>query len=422
MAQVFNHAILLKARLELDLTQEQAAAAAGVDVRTYRRYESGAVNDPREGFSVRHPTRRRLIERLSAELGIPEADLVVEKSTEAAAAAPEAPKPAPTVVATTTGEKAASEAQEALFRPLFAHTLQRARHFVGREDVLDRLKAWFEEPRPTDKVVAIVAVGGTGKTAILERFTGALGDAPRAGGVLVWSFYEDPRTESFLEQALRYFAPGSEAPPGERLARLEDALRRGPPHLLVLDGIETVQSEGGAGRAHGELNDALLRRLLCAVARGLGRARTLITSRFELSDLSAWEGSGCRTIRLATLSSREGVDLLRAWGIAGGDGALNKLAATTGGHALSLAMIGSYVGAFLGGDPSRMGAIDLEAAARDDVLARRLNAVLWAYARALSQEERDLLARLAVFPGGAGEEAILMTIRAGGAIAGSLAG
>ncbi|KYF67174.1 hypothetical protein BE04_38945, partial [Sorangium cellulosum] len=57
----FNHALLLRARLDLDLTQEQVAASIGVDVRTYRRYESGAVNDPRLGFSVRSSSRRRIL-------------------------------------------------------------------------------------------------------------------------------------------------------------------------------------------------------------------------------------------------------------------------------------------------------------------------------------------------------------------------
>ncbi|HYO70331.1 MAG TPA: helix-turn-helix transcriptional regulator [Archangium sp.] len=78
--QRFHHALLLQARLDLNLTQEQAAAAVGVDVRTYRRYESGAVNDVPGGFSVRHPTRRKMIQRLAAEFGLAEADLLVDDS------------------------------------------------------------------------------------------------------------------------------------------------------------------------------------------------------------------------------------------------------------------------------------------------------------------------------------------------------
>ncbi|WP_437616670.1 AAA family ATPase [Sorangium sp. So ce834] len=465
----FNHALLLRARLELDLTQEQVAASIGVDVRTYRRYESGGVNDPRLGFSVRSPSRRRILERLGAELGLAEADLLVGEAGgapaaegeaasgageaavgagEAAAVAGEAPAGAGEAPAGA-GEAparaaeaqappiATAEAQGAApaWRPLHAHTLQRARHFVGRGEILDRLAAWAAASPPSPPVIALIGVGGAGKTAVAERFLQGLGDAARPGGVLVWSFYDDPRTEAFLEQAAAYFAPGpgasgaaaprAPAAPGERLARLKEALGQGPPHLLVLDGLETVQAEGGAGRAHGELHDALLRRLLCALAAGLGGARALVTSRFELADLAAWADGGLATIRPEPLGEGDAASLLRRWGIRGDGEALRALFEQTGGHALSVAVVGSYVGAFLGGDAARLsaaGAAHLAEAERDDVLARRLSSVLSAYARALPPGERDLLARLSVFPGGAGEAALLQLIRAGGEIAGAMAG
>ncbi|WP_437978748.1 helix-turn-helix transcriptional regulator [Sorangium sp. So ce295] len=464
----FNHTLLQRARLDLDLTQEQVAASIGVDVRTYRRYESGAVNDPRLGFSVRSPSRRRIIERLGAELGLAEAELlVVEAEADAAPAdraaegagaasqAVEAPDEAGEALAgeeralagagrapdEEAGEKAPAGAPAPpqgaapAWRPLHAHTLQRARHFVGRADIVDRLAAWADGSPPSPRVIALLGVGGAGKTAIAERFLQGLGDAPRPGGVLVWSFYDDPRTEAFLDQAAAYFAPGAgasgpaaprpQAAPGEQLARLKEALGQGPPHLLVLDGLETVQAEGGAGRAHGELHDALLRRLLCAIASGLGGARALVTSRFALADLSAWAEGGLATIRPEPLCEGDAASLLRRWGIRGDDGALEALFETTGGHALSVAVVGSYVGAFLGGDAGRLSAAQaahLAEAEQDDVLARRLSSVLSAYARALPPGERDLLARLSVFPGGAGEEALLQLIRAGGEIAGAMAG
>ncbi|WP_437718797.1 helix-turn-helix transcriptional regulator [Sorangium sp. So ce448] len=463
----FNHTLLQRARLDLDLTQEQVAASIGVDVRTYRRYESGAVNDPRLGFSVRSPSRRRIIERLGAELGLAEAELLVVEAEAAPAADPaaeeagaasqaaEAPDEAGRALAGAeralageeraldeeAGEKAPagapapSQGAAPAWRPLHAHTLQRARHFVGRAEIVDRLAAWADGSPPSPRVIALLGVGGAGKTAIAERFLQGLGDAPRPGGVLVWSFYDDPRTEAFLDQAAAYFAPGAgasgpaaprpQAAPGEQLARLKEALGQGPPHLLVLDGIETVQAEGGAGRAHGELHDALLRRLLCAIASGLGGARALVTSRFELADLSAWAEGGLATIRPEPLCEGDAASLLRRWGIRGDDGALGALFEATGGHALSVAVLGSYVGAFLGGDAGRLSAAQaahLAEAEQDDVLARRLSSVLSAYARALPPGERDLLARLSVFPGGAGEEALLQLIRAGGEIAGAMAG
>ena len=43
---------------------------------------------------------------------------------------------------------------------------------------------------------------------------------------------------------------------------------------------------------------------------------------------------------------------------------------------VSLAMMGSYAGAFLAGDPARLDAVNIAAADREDVRARRLSAVI----------------------------------------------
>ena len=300
-----------------------------------------------------------------------------------------------------------------------AHGLPRARHFVGRDAALALLRAWFAGEGARDAVVAVVALGGAGKTSVVERFLSDIGDGPHPGGVFVWSFYDDPRVEAFLDQALAYFAPGRAAQPGERLPALEDALRGGG-HLLVLDGLEIVQGTGADGGTFGHVEDASLRRLLSSAVRGL--ARVLCTTRLPLTDLAAWEGAGLLTLRLEALTEAEGLALLAGWGLAGAAPDLASLCARVGGHALSIAMIGSYAGAFLGVDAARVHAIALEPAARDDVTARHLLSVLSAYARALPAEDRDILARLALFPGGARLDVLESLARAGGLVAGALAG
>ncbi|EYF07796.1 helix-turn-helix domain-containing protein [Chondromyces apiculatus] len=427
MVQVFNHEALLRARIELNLTQEQLAAAVGVDVRTYRRYETGAVNDPTEGFSVRHPTRRRMIERLSAELGLPGDELLIPRPTPGPAppAAPPQIEPPRALAPEPTSPDAPPAPlppSPPSLRPLHVHALQRARHFVGRDAILAELRLWVDAPRPEPRVLTLLGVGGAGKTSILEHLLAELGDAPREGGVFVWSFYEDQRIEAFLSEALRYFAAGAAFPPGERLLRLEETLRAGPPHLLALDGLEVVQAEGGAGRAHGEIVDPLLRRLFCALARGLGVARALVTSRFALADLDPWTGQGSRGLPLSTLTTSEAALLLRRWGVHGDERTLRDLSATSGGHALSVAVLGSYVGGLLGGDPAAVRAATLADAALDDPLARRLARVLSAYASALPPAERDLLARLSLLPAAAAPDALLAMIHGGGDLAGAMLG
>ncbi len=204
-------------------------------------------------------------------------------------------------------------------------------------------------------VVALVGVGGAGKTAIAERLLARIGGDARPGGVFVWSFYDDERTEAFLAHAVRYFA-GAEAKAGEQL-------------------------------------DPLLRRLLVALSRGLGAARALVTSRFLLGDLGAWADAGARTVKLGPLSPPDAERLLRSWGATGEGEAFSRVVEASGGHALSLAVAGSYAGAFLGGDLYPLDPLSLAEAAQDDPLARRLAQVLAAYARALPDAERDLLAR-----------------------------
>src|SRR5688572_20735462 len=156
---VFNHELLLRVRLDLGLTQEQAAEGLGVDVRTYRRYETGAVNEGGR-FDVRHPTRRGLLRRLCQEFGVDdEAGWLMAGPGDGVDAAP-GPPPAPP----------APSPLPLASAPRHVHPLPRARHFTGRAALLDRLRSWDEDEGAPERVLCLVAVGGAGKTALVERF------------------------------------------------------------------------------------------------------------------------------------------------------------------------------------------------------------------------------------------------------------
>lgn len=414
----FDSDLLRQTRLDLGLTQEQAARSLGIDARTYRRYESGAVNA--KGFSVRDPRRRRLLAEMSREFGIDERDLV--RPDEARESTESRPGPAPVSVASQSRE-------QARFEPRVVHTLQPARHFAGRQELVAELSAWLTRSEPTDpaaaNVMALVGMGGVGKTALMERVVRALDPGPQTGGLFVWSFFDNPRTEELLARATAYFVGGSDgdhSDPSPTLERLHEALSTGAPHLLILDGLEVVQSPGHGARAYGELEDPITRRLLTAAARGLGATRVLLTSRFALSDLNAWEGAGLRTVRIADLSRANAVEVLRKWGVRGDDSALGGIVDRVGRHALSLAVTGSYIGGFLGGDPMRVAELSLDEAARDDALARRLATVLDAYAESLAPRTRDVLVRLAAFTEGVDLDALQVVARAAPDVAGNMAG
>ncbi|HSY48408.1 MAG TPA: DUF4062 domain-containing protein [Thermoanaerobaculia bacterium] len=298
------------------------------------------------------------------------------------------------------------------------HALQPAPHFHGREELVRDLSAWVSDLTSPDRVWSLVAAGGTGKTAVVERVIAGM--KPGEANVLVWSFYERPDADAFLRECNQLFLGEEDGPAGGRLERLERGLRDGRPHLIVLDGLERVQEDAGGGRVRGELSDHTLKLLLRAMAAGLGRARALVTSRYPLVDLQDWTNRGYRDTSLDDLSPESAAAVLRGWGVVGDNGALRAAAAQVGNHALSVAVLGSYLRSFAGGRIEAVKEFDLDAVSGDDPRAAKLARVLAYYAQRLPEEERELLARLSVFPRGVTIDLLGVLVDAGDEVAGLL--
>jgi tetratricopeptide (TPR) repeat protein len=298
------------------------------------------------------------------------------------------------------------------------HALQPAPHFHGRDELVQDLGAWVSDLTSPDRVWSLVAAGGTGKTAVAERVVAGM--KPGEANVLVWSFYERPDTDAFLRECNQLFLGEEEGTAGGRLERLERGLRDGRPHLIILDGLERVQEDAGSGRVRGELSDHSLKLLLRAMAAGLGRARALVTSRYPLVDLQDWTNRGYRDTSLDDLSPEAAVAVLRGWGVVGDAEALRAAAAQVGYHALSVAVLGSYLRSFAGGRVEAVEEFALDAVAGDDPKAAKLARVLAFYAERLPEEERALLARLSVFPRGVTIDLLGVLVDAGGEVAGLL--
>lgn len=307
------------------------------------------------------------------------------------------------------------------------HPLQPATHFRGREDILGDLQEWWKDPAHADRVISLVAIGGVGKTAIAAEFLDRVQKRTDhlSGHVFLWSFYEDPKTDSFLYEACAVFAKEEEkvGSAGGRLARLERALRDGVPHLFILDGLERIQSEGKADRAFGELDDHQLKNFLRAISSGaLGRTRALVTTRFKMTDLEKWENAGHKTYELEHLDEVSAVAVLKSWGVCGSDERLARLAREVGYHALSISVLGSYLHEFEDGDPDRSPNFDVKDALQTGVEGAKLGRILEGYAKSLPKPERDLLIRLSVFPHGVSVKILHYLVAAGGQIAGQLIG
>jgi hypothetical protein len=288
--------------------------------------------------------------------------------------------------------------------------------FVGRERELDELcDAW---ERGAGGVVALVGLGGAGKTALVARFLRAMLDQGREGltrpeGLFVWSFYQQPDAGMFLQEAHRYFAGDAAAASPARgtglLHLLREALSGGERHLLVLDGLERVQNDGpgGDGRGHGRVEDPLLRGLLTRIAEGSGRTTALVTSRFPLTDLEPFRGRGYRLLDVGGLERESAVDLLRRRGVVGDDAALAALVDSYGAHALTIDHLGGLIGRFLGGDPRRAPEAPTLTTPGGDRQALRLARLLRAYEEHLSPAELALLCRLCLLRNSVTEEQVV---------------
>jgi len=281
----------------------------------------------------------------------------------------------------------------------------------GREKELAVLdQAWAD---PHTHIVAFIAFGGVGKSAIVNHWLRQMAkdDYRGARHVFGWSFYSQGTTErtvsadQFIEAALHFFGDpkpeeGSPWDKGQRLAQL---VRR-EPTILALDGVEPLQSSvpGEMGRIHDPALDTLLREL----SHGMD-GLCVLTSRVDFPDLPLSDDSGaCRRVRLDRLSAEAGRHLLQEADMKGLDHELDTAVEEYEGHALALVLLGEYLVKFLGGDIAKR---DLIPPFPDKTRAgRHAFRVMQAYDRALEkggmEAERALLRIIGLFdrPAGAG--------------------
>ncbi|MGH8590198.1 MAG: hypothetical protein ACREXX_13010 [Gammaproteobacteria bacterium] len=171
--------------------------------------------------------------------------------------------------------------------------------FVGRAKELAELdQAWqslWNGTSPAQRIVAVVAWGGFGKTALVRQWL-YLKDkrgwpgGPAPDGIFWWTFGKTADADGFLNDAIAYFAgkapePGALQSDYQKLGALRKAIgdRR---FLLVFDGLEAVQ-RGARGEDFGKTAAPLLASILKELASGkLGTGLSLITSRLPLTDLA----------------------------------------------------------------------------------------------------------------------------------------
>lgn len=230
------------------------------------------------------------------------------------------------------------------------------KYLFGRDIELARLDAAWADPRA--HVISIIAMGGAGKSALVDAWLKELEKDGWRGAerVFGWSFYSQGSSttasgDTFIAAALRWFGDtdptaGSAWEKGERLARLVKQQRT----LLVLDGMEPLQAPPGQGE--GKIRDHGVAALVRELAAG-GRGLCVISSRLAVADLASREDVAAPRVELDRLSAEDGARLLDALGTQGPRAELEQAAREVKGHALALTLLGSYLVDACGGDVRR---------------------------------------------------------------------
>jgi tetratricopeptide (TPR) repeat protein len=327
---------------------------------------------------------------------IAEADPALDKAAaqHQPSAAPEFPGPARPMVAP------ARQAPTALrLPPRYIHGVALPANWADRTQEAIQLGQLIR--RRDTRVLNIVAMGGTGKTALMRKIADDLATVPDSFDSLIWfSFYRDSDVERFFLEACRYlvpaFDPSAYASTFERTALLQTAIEARST-LFVLDGFERL-IVGGAGQAEiGRINRREITSFFEFVLSGSSESTVVLTSRLRLDEFSGV--AGYFELELPHLRLDSAVGYLRAGGVGGSDRALRRVTSAYGCHALALTVFLDYVRyRRLAGDISQVDAP--LTFPRESTRADRLSRLLAHYDSHLSDGERRVLNWISSSPRG----------------------
>ncbi len=276
---------------------------------------------------------------------------------------------------------------------------------IGRDKELEFLdQAWAD---PKTNIVQVIAPGGTGKTALMDKWYKRHLDECTIFG---WSFYsqgvrEDSQTSSapFFAEIEPFF--GITVPQGATVWTRAEAIANHLRHekvLLILDGLEPLQ------QSTGEIRDSAMAALLHEL-RTKNAGMVLCTTRVYIKDLPKDELSAA--CDLQNLEPQDGASLLRAKGVEGTQEELEQASRDFHNHALAVTLLGTYLKEFHNGDIRRRADIRglLDDESDQDGHANR---VMESYVRRLQgKPELDILKALGYFDRPAESEALRIVLK-----------
>jgi tetratricopeptide (TPR) repeat protein len=226
-------------------------------------------------------------------------------------------------------------------------------NLVGREPELTLVNNAFSDPEKA--IVAIIAGGGVGKSALIWAWLQKLKPDYKGARFFGWSFYSQGSHQTanssapFFQAALPFFGYQGELPTDEidKAQLLAEYLSR-QSALLILDGLEPLQHPPHI--LDGEMADGGVKELLRCVWRyGLEASPSLvlISTRQPVVDIEACQDYVL--LDLQTFDEQDGAKLLQNLGC---NGHVDELAAASrdmGGHALALVLMGRLLVKQFGG-------------------------------------------------------------------------
>ncbi|NQZ08294.1 MAG: tetratricopeptide repeat protein, partial [Algicola sp.] len=261
------------------------------------------------------------------------------------------------------------------------------------------------------RVISFIAWGGVGKSSLINHWLNDMRDNGYKGAerVFAHSFYSqgtsDQRhvsAEHFINMAYRFLQYKGERPssPHEQGLHLAELFSQRKT-LLILDGLEPMQYP--PGDMEGRLKDQSLAALLKNLAYNL-QGLCVITSRVPVFEL---QSSNSPTFELEQLSVEASIKVLENNQVKGPKAEMVKAVEEVDGHALTLALLGSYLKTVYKGDIGKRD--QMPAYAGKCKQARHAHKVMASYHGWLKTQdgpELDILHILGLFDRAATEDAI----------------